>query len=105
MNDYLIPANSKKGQLYFNIFRPIDIAILSVGAAVTLILAIAITSHGLMVTVIKMLPLAICLLLVLPLPYYHNVLVFLQEAYIFYTTQREYHWRGWCVVSEYKDKK
>ena len=103
MNDYLIPANSKKGQLYFNIFRPIDIAILSVGAAVTLILAIAITSHGLMVTVIKMLPLAICLLLVLPLPYYHNVLVFLQEAILYWQSQKDYPWKGWCVKDEFKE--
>lgn len=97
MNNYLIPANSKKGQLWFNVFRPIDMGILGAGAFATLILAIAIPSHGLMVTVVKLLPLAICLLLVLPLPYYHNVLVFLQEAIIYWQSQKEYPWKGWCV--------
>ena len=36
MNQYLIPANSKKGQLIFNIFRPIDLGVLLVGATLTL---------------------------------------------------------------------
>ena len=97
MNDYLIPANSKKGQLLFNMFRPIDLGILGTGAFVTLILAVLISDHGLTVTIIKMLPLALCLLLVLPLPYYHNVLVFLQEALIYLQSQKVYNWKGWCA--------
>ena len=97
MNDYLIPANSKKGQLIFNIFRPIDLGILCTGAFITLVLAITITSHELWITVIKMLPLALSLLLVLPLPYYHNVLVFFQEALIYLNSQKVYLWKGWCA--------
>ena len=97
MNDYLIPANSKKGQLIFNIFRPIDLGILGTGGFITLILAMVISSHSLTVTVIKMLPLAIGSLLVLPLPYYHNVLVFLQEALLYVESQKEYRWKGWCA--------
>ena len=34
----------------------------------------------------------------MPLPYYHNVLVFLREVYMFYFTQRTYRWRGWCAT-------
>ena len=97
MNEYLIPANSKKGQLIFNIFRPIDLAVLGTGAFLTLILALLISGQQMFITVIKLLPLAISLLLVLPLPYYHNVLVFLQEALIYANSQKVYLWKGWCA--------
>lgn len=97
MNNYLIPANSKKGQLYFNVFRPIDLAIVLIGGTLTLITLFAIPGDSLLALVIKLLPIGVSLLLVLPLAYYHNVLVFLQEVYIYLTSQKQYNWKGWCA--------
>ncbi len=104
-NNYLIPANSKRSQLIFSVFRPIDLGIFLIGAFISLLLMLLLPGDTIKVMAIKVFPVGLALLLVLPIPYYHNVLVFLQEAYIFYTSQREYRWRGWCAVSEYKDKK
>ena len=38
MNTYLIPANTKQGELIFGIFRPIDLILLASGISVTLIM-------------------------------------------------------------------
>ena len=98
MDNYLIPANSKKSQLIFNLFRPIDLYILLTGAAITLVLMFAIQGDSILGLVIKLIPIGLGTLLVMPLPYYHNVLVFLREVYMFYFTQRTYRWRGWCAT-------
>ena len=36
-NPYLIPANTKKGELILGIFRPIDLVIFLVGVGITLL--------------------------------------------------------------------
>ena len=95
--NYLIPANSKKGQLIFNIFRWVDLIIALVGGIITLALMFAISGDGLLVVFVKLLPVGVALLLVLPVPYYHNVLVLLQEVVNYLFNQKEYHWKGWCV--------
>ena len=97
MNQYLIPANSKKGQLIFNIFRPIDLIVLLIGALLTLTFMFALPGDELGILVIKLLPIGISALLVMPIPFYHNGLVFLTEAYLFITSQKQYHWKGWCA--------
>ena len=38
MNGYLVPANAKRGTLIFNIFRPVDLIMFSVGAGLSLLL-------------------------------------------------------------------
>ena len=53
---YLIPANSKKGQLIFNMFRPIDLIIFAVGACTTLILMFAIQATTMFALIIKLAP-------------------------------------------------
>ena len=98
MNNYLIPANSKKGQLIFNVFREVDLAVLGVGIAVTIILAVAISSDRILFTVLKLLPLGISVLLVVPVAYYHNVLVFIQEMFKYFTSQKVFKWKGWCAT-------
>ncbi len=97
-NNYLIPANTKKGTLIFNYFRPVDLVIALVGAFTTIILFIIFSnSSSNLFIIIKLLPILIAGLLVFPLPpYYHNVLVFLQSMYYFYTGRQKYYWRGWC---------
>lgn len=97
MNEYLIPANTKKSQLIFNVFRPIDLAILTTGFFVSVILLILVEGNGVTQTTIKLLPVAISGLLVMPVPFYHNVLVFLREVYIYLVNPTRYKWRGWCA--------
>lgn len=97
MEEYLIPANSKKGQLIFNVFRPIDLGILIVGGFVTLMFLLLIKGDSLIITFLKLLPLGASVLLVMPIPYYHNVLVFLEEFFIYIMEQKEYSWKGWCA--------
>ena len=102
-NNYLIPANSKNGQLILNMFKPFDLIILGIGALITLIFLFIFQEDTLLMIVIKLLPVTISLLLVMPIPYYHNVLTFLREIYIFYTSQNQYKWRGWCASHGFED--
>jgi len=97
MNQYLIPANSKKGQLLFNVFRPIDLAIVICGAFISLLLMFIIKSDAILMVAIKLLPIGVCCLLVMPVANYHNVLVFLQEVTAFYLNRRQFPWKGWCA--------
>ena len=101
MNDYLIHANSKKGQLMFGVFRPIDLGVLISSAFITVLLLFIIDGQELPILVIKLLPLALGVLLVVPVPYYHNVLVFIEEAIIFLMEPKTFPWKGWCARSEY----
>ena len=102
-NNYLIPANSKNGQLILNIFKPFDLIVLGIGAVITLILVFLFKEDSLSILVIKLLPLGISCLLVVPIPYYHNVLTFLRELYIYSTSQNQYKWRGWCAKHGFEE--
>ncbi len=104
-NMYLIPANTKKGKLLFNIFRPIDLIIFLVGLGITLVFFLAINSSTLITTIIKILPLSVCTFLVVPVPHYHNVLCLIKDVFAFYNNRRVYYWKGWCVRSEYREDK
>lgn len=104
MNNYLIPANSKKSQLIFSIFRPVDLFIVLVGGLITLVLMFAVSGDSISQLFIKLLPIGISLLLVVPIPYYHNVLVFFQEVYLFVMGQKVYLWRGWCSNYGFDDE-
>jgi hypothetical protein len=97
MNNYLIPANSKKSLLIFNMFRLIDLIIAATGAIITLFLMFLVSNQGLSGVIIKLAPVGICLFLVMPLPFYHNILVFLTEVFLYYNNPTKYLWRGWCA--------
>lgn len=104
MNQYLIAANSKKGQLIFNIFRPIDLGIAITGAVVTFILFLIIQPQELFSGIIVLLPVLSCAFLVMPIPNYHNTLCVLTNIYNFYFVDRnQLTWKGWCCKDEYKD--
>lgn len=103
-NMYIIPANTKSGNLIFNIFRPVDLVIFLVGLAVTMIFFFAIPLDNIIGVIIKLLPIGVGTLLVVPIPHYHNVLCFIKDALDFYSNRRVYIWKGWCVKSEYTDK-
>ena len=104
MNGYLIPANSKRGTLIFNVFRPIDLGIFSGGVAISLLLLAFVPSTNILLVTIALLPVCICGLLVIPVPNYHNVLCALGSIYKFYTERRRYVWKGWCFYEQYKDE-
>jgi len=103
MNGYLIPANTKKGTLIFNMFRPIDLMIFGIGIGVSIILLAIVPSTNLIAVTIALLPVCICGLLVVPVPNYHNVLCALGSIWNFYTKRRKYIWKGWCFYEQFKD--
>jgi len=98
MNEYLIPANSKRSQLIFNVFRPIDLIILVIGFCVSVFLLLLSKGNGVNDMIIKLVPVLVCGFLVVPIPFYHNVLVFITEMYKYLTKPSKYIWRGWCAT-------
>ena len=102
MNGYLIPANSKRGTLIFNIFRPIDLIIFGVGIVVSLIALAIVPSTNIVAVTIALLPVCVCGLLVVPMPNYNNVLCAITSIYRFYTERRRYVWKGWCFYEQFK---
>lgn len=96
MNNYLIPANSKSGQLILGIFTPSDLWLLSIGVLTSVILLAFMPVDSLATTILVLSPGVLSALLVLPIPYYHNTLTVIMEIYDFYTSRRQYRWKGWC---------
>ena len=101
MNGYLVPANAKRGTLIFNIFRPVDLIMFSVGAGLSLLLLMITQSSSTLVVILSCLPVAITGLLVVPIPNYHNVLCAIQSILRFYNERRNYIWRGWCFYGKF----
>lgn len=96
MNDYLIPANTKNGRLILGIFRPFDLGLFLTGVFITVVLLAIMPLSSTFVTVLILSPAAICAFLVMPVPYYHNMLNIIVELYEFVTSRQTYRWRGWC---------
>ena len=101
-NQFLIPANTKRGQLIFSIFRPIDLAILLTGVSITFILLIILSNIDAesWLKILAVFPGLIAVGLVIPIANYHNVLVAIGEIINYYSNNRNYKWRGWCAVYE-----
>lgn len=100
-NMFLIPANAKKGTLIFNVFRPFDLILFGVGIGISLILLMLISTSDIVWVILACLPGAICSLLVVPIPHYHNVLCVIQSVIQFFTNRRNYYWRGWCFYERF----
>ena len=99
MNNYLIPANTKKGSLILGLFRPIDLIIFGTGIFITLILLLITPLGSTMVTIMVLSPALVTGFLVMPVRYYHNMLTIIIELYQFITTRQTYKWKGWCWKS------
>lgn len=97
MNNYLIPANTKKGQLILGIFRPFDLILFGSGILITILFMIILPMTSTVVTIIILLPALITGFLVVPIPYYHNLLNVISELIEFLMNQRNYKWKGWCI--------
>ena len=104
-DQYLIPANTKRGRLLFGWFRPFDLALVATGIAITMFLLAFLPLTSTFVTILILAPGLISIFLVIPLPYYHNMLNVLVELYEFLTERQTYRWKGWCYRSGRKKKK
>ena len=100
MNNYIIPANSKRSQLILSIFTPLDLTLFGSGCSITILLLMIFknASFGQMILII--LPALITGFLVLPVMYYHNILQLLINIIKYFTGRREYCWKGWCICDE-----
>ena len=105
MNGYLVPANTKKSLLIMGMLRPIDAIILGIGVGISVIALIIFSNAGTIITIVCCIPMLISLILVLPIPHYHNTLVAIQSIMRYYYERRKYIWKGWCVYDEFKDAK
>lgn len=101
MNEYLIPANSKKSQLYFGLFKGIDLMILGAGVVIEIPMLILLNGNSILILFLKFLPIFITIVLLIPIAYYHNVRVVIKEIYLYFKYKLEhnegYYWRGWCA--------
>ena len=70
MEQYLIPANSKKSQLIFGVFQPIDLVIMVIGIFLSLILMLLIPGETVIMLCIKMIPTVICDVCLLALSFF-----------------------------------
>ncbi len=96
-NQYLIPANTKNGELIFGVFTPFDLILLGTGIGITLFLLMFIELTSTSSVILVLMPALICAFLDMPIPYYHNMLVVISEAITFLTHRQKYIWRGWCI--------
>ena len=104
-NQYLIPANTKRGQLILGLFRPFDLYLFGGGVLVTFLLIAFLPLTNTMVTVLCVSPAVITGFLVMPVPYYHNMMTIIIEGYEFLTNRQRYRWKGWCYKNVIKVKR
>ena len=97
MENYIIPANSKKSQLILGYFTMTDLILFGGGCSLTVLLLLIIQNASLGQMIVILLPALITGLLVMPVPNYHNVLQFIINVVTFFVNPRKYYWRGWCV--------
>ena len=102
MNNYLIPANSKKSMLLFGLFTKFDLIMVASGAGLTLLLLFAVSPGSFGTAIFCLLPLLITAFLAIPIPNYHNVLTLIRETIDFFYSRRNYKWKGWCYKDEFK---
>lgn len=106
MNGSLVPANAKKSLLILGVLRPMpDLVILLSGIFISIVLMLIFQDAGTLVLILSCIPMLIGLVLILPIPNYHNTLCVIQSIIRFYNERRNYIWRGWCVYDEFKDDK
>ena len=100
MNEYILPANSKKSGLILGLFTVRDIIILSIGLPITAIMLLIFKSAGFLMLVLSIIPGAIAVLLVIPVPHYHNVVQLLTNIFKYLMGRKKYEWRGWLKDEE-----
>jgi len=99
-NIYLIPANTKKGMLILGLFRPFDLILFLSGVFISIIMLTFVSLTSTVVTILVLAPALICSFLIMPVPYYHNMLNVIVECYQFLTNRQKYIWKGWSFYEE-----
>lgn len=97
MNQYLIPANSKRSMLILGLFTPVDLIIFGVGALFTVILIATVNVETLSDIGIVLTPLLISSAMVLPVPNHRNLWQLTANVYNYFSNRRTYFWKGWCM--------
>ena len=105
MNNYIIPANTKKSQLILGFFTPVDLILFGSGCGITILLLMVIHNATFGEMILMLLPALITGFLVMPVMYYHNVLQLITNIFNYYLNTRRYYWKGWCVYDEYGETK
>ena len=106
MNGSLVPANTKKSMLILGMFRLVpDLLILVLGIIISVALLLIFSSASTLALILCCIPMLVALVLVLPIPNYHNTLCAIQSVLNFYNGRRKFIWRGWCMISEYSNEK
>ena len=98
--NYLIPANTKRGQLILGLFQPIDLIILLIGITTTIILMVVLPMEEVGFAVMAITPGLVAGFLVLPVAYYHNVRQLITEMFKYLRGRKRYIWKGWCFLNE-----
>ena len=101
---FLIPANSKKSMLIFGLFNRVDLLIFSIGAGTSLLLLMIIGPSEALDTFIVLIPALVAVLLVSPVPNYHNVRTIIKSIWEFFTNRLVFVWKGWCVKDAFNDE-
>ena len=104
-DNYLIPANTKRGQLILGLFRPFDLYLFGAGILVTFLLLAFLPLTSTTITILCISPALITGFLVMPVPHYHNMMTIIIEGYEFLTNRQRYRWKGWCYKNVVKGKK
>lgn len=95
-NQYLIPANTKNGKLIMGIFRPFDLVLFGTGVLITILALLIFSPSNIVAVMFALAPALVTGFLVVPVPYYHNMLTIIKELYEYVTNRQKYRWRGWC---------
>ncbi len=99
MNQYLIPANSKRSMLILGLFTPIDLIIVGVGGGITAMLMFIMSASTLKDVITILTPLLISVVMVLPVPNHRNIWQLTANIYNYFSKRRTYYWRGWCFTN------
>ena len=105
MDQYLVPANTKKSILIVGLFRKIDLLVIGIGLGVTLVFALVFPLNTFGEVITTLIPLLVTITLVSPMPNYHNIMQFLVNIYNFFTKRRIYLWKGWSYKLDGNESK
>lgn len=97
MENYLIPANTKKSQLILGFFTPVDLIIFGTGCFFTIIMLLVFQEMDFSMALLVLMPALISGFLVIPVPNYHNVLQLIMNIVTFMLGRKRYYWKGWCI--------
>ena len=95
---FIIPANSKKSQLFLSYFNGKDLIVLAIGLAISIGGLVVAKGAPFMIMILISMPALIAIFLVLPLPpHYHNIMTLIGNMNRYMLGIKKYYWRGWCA--------